>query len=261
MATLLINYLGHLVKLSPVPVTGTDDESVSELDTEYRQNLLKPSTPKENMEVEDDDTQVPANVEADVNSGEEVVLTKTKKSEDVRRNSETKINRLDISEDVEITLGNPDRALETVSSSNSECSSDFSVELKKKPVQVDVDNVEFTISPASKLKITETLIKRLSDDDCAEGSSSQDKVDQVKKSLLQQPSEVTDNESSETVNWTVQDVSPKADSTKIVIKAVRVADKPGEVVQENCEKTTESDKGKSVCLKRHYLPLFIIQNL
>lgn len=222
---------------------------MSELDTEYRQNLLerpiKPSTPKEHMEVDDDDTQVPANVEADVNSGEEIVLTKAKKTENVRRNSEPKINRVDIHEDMEIALGHPD----PVSSSNSECSSDFSVELKKKPVQVDVDNVEFTISPASKLKITEQLIKRLSDDDCA----GHDKVDQVKRSLLDQPSEEKDrevcngNETSETVNWTVKDVSPKADSTKIVIKAVRVADKPGEVVQDNGEKLADIDKGKPLC--------------
>lgn len=198
--------------------------------------------PKDNMEVDDDDTQVPANVEADVNSGEEIVLTKTKKLADNsdRRNSEAKINRLDISEDVEITLGHPER-LETVSSSNSECSSDFSVELKKKPVQVDVDNVEFTISPASKLKITEKLIKRLSDDDCAD----QDKVDQVKRNLVEQPNEETTTEevSSETVNWTVKDVSPKADNTKIVIKAVRVPDK--EVVQEN---GADTEKGKFFCL-------------
>ncbi|XP_076269494.1 zinc finger MYND-type containing 8 isoform X2 [Rhynchophorus ferrugineus] len=184
---------------------GTDDEDMTDLDTELRKNLMKPTDDKH--EADEDDTQVPSNIEPDKCGSYELVLTKgALKSFSERKNSEQsdcnktnkgsshdpnvstpskktnrrdsdaksesnrisdKINRVDISENMEISLGNDDRRgigySENISSSSSECSSDFSMELKRKPIQVDVDNAEFTISPASKFKMADKLIQRLSD--------------------------------------------------------------------------------------------------
>ncbi|XP_066256352.1 uncharacterized protein Zmynd8 isoform X6 [Euwallacea similis] len=208
----------------PMEGYGTDDESVPEIDTEFRKTLLHlPENRNDNLEVDEYDTQVPANVEPDTSGTEEVLLTRPVVNDDsksgsnkslpepssnnssvedpalmsFRRNSDTectrisdKISRLDIAENVEISLGNDEKGtvscIENISSSNSECSSDFSVEFKKKPVQVDVDNVEFTISPARKLKMTDTLIKRLSDGECStstEESSKLDNVERVKRNF------------------------------------------------------------------------------
>lgn len=100
-----------------------------------------------------------------------------------RRNSETKsninrnadkISKVNISDDMEVSLRGKEKGEhfpENISSSNSECSSDVSVDSKKRPVQVDVDNVEFTISPARKLKMVDALIKRFSDGDSGESES------------------------------------------------------------------------------------------
>lgn len=195
---------------------GTDDDEIPEINTELRKKFMKSSEEDEKLEGDDDDdTQVPSNIEPDKNGLNEIVLTKgalksfpaDRKNEDLnsssiltesndtttkpskkvdddaqskkslRRDSDAKsdsarlsdkINHVDISENMEISLGNEKGSVgysENISSNSSECSSDFGVEIKKKPVQVDVDNVEFTISPASKLKMSDKLIGRLSDKD------------------------------------------------------------------------------------------------
>ncbi|KAJ8939928.1 hypothetical protein NQ318_007856 [Aromia moschata] len=105
-------------------------------------------------------------------------------------NISDKINRVDISENMEITLGNDDIACvsisENMSSSSSESSksgSEHSLESKKKPVQVDIENTELTISPSNKLKISDKLMKRLSDTD--ENVESTQKVNDVKRALME----------------------------------------------------------------------------
>lgn len=87
---------------------------------------------------------------------------------------------------MEVTLGTDDVARVSISEdiscdSSSKSGSEHSVEIKRKPVQVDINNAEFTISPSNKRKISETLIKRLSDPSCPEESS---KVEKVKKTLV-----------------------------------------------------------------------------
>ncbi|XP_050306700.1 protein kinase C-binding protein 1 isoform X2 [Anthonomus grandis grandis] len=201
---------------------GTDDESTPQINTELRKHLLEPQESHNDMEAEEDDTQVPASIEPNANDEEEIVLSK-EQSDDLeppnltpesptnrlcpetscslspnRQNSDPKepttklsdkINRVDVLEDLEISLDKGTVCVENISSSNSECSSDFGAEIKKKPVQVDVDNVEFTISPASKLKLADKLIKRLSDVD--------GKVEEVKRDLSE---EVSDSKEEETVS-------------------------------------------------------------
>ncbi|KAL1490328.1 hypothetical protein ABEB36_013042 [Hypothenemus hampei] len=216
---------------------GTDDESIGGIDTEVRKNLLKSSEGDDSLEAEDDDTQVPANIEADTDGSQEVLTKGDFKSNSEppskrssfegfppRRNSESKtdsirINRVNIPENMEISLGNSDNGplncLDNVSSSNSECSSDFSVELRKKPIQVDVDNVEFTISPARKLKMADKLMKRLSDGESSSVDSA--KIESVKR-------DITESEKS-TKTWKVTDVNLKSEVAKLVIKAVRNDDK------------------------------------
>lgn len=102
-------------------------------------------------------------------------------------NVSDKINRIDTFEKMEVTLGNDDVARVSISedvscdSSSKSSTSENSVELKRKPVQVDIDNnAEFTISPSNKLKISDALIKRLSD----ASDDSPPKVDRVKKNLV-----------------------------------------------------------------------------
>ncbi|CAH1183412.1 unnamed protein product [Phaedon cochleariae] len=96
-------------------------------------------------------------------------------------NISDKINRVDISENMEISLGNEDISIsDNVSPPNGETSkssSECSFEHKRKPVQVDIDNAEFTISPSNKLKISDQLMKRLSD--------AKEKAEEVKKSVFE----------------------------------------------------------------------------
>ncbi|KAJ8920734.1 hypothetical protein NQ315_004873 [Exocentrus adspersus] len=103
-----------------------------------------------------------------------------------------KINRVDIPEDMEVTLSNSSRQVclsisENVSPelSDSEISTS-SEQFKKKPVQVDIENTEFTISPTNKLKMSDQLIKRLSDAD--ENVPSDPKVEEVKKNIMEKKS-------------------------------------------------------------------------
>ncbi|KAG5896809.1 hypothetical protein JTB14_032053 [Gonioctena quinquepunctata] len=103
-------------------------------------------------------------------------------------NISDKINRVDISENMEITLGNDDIGCVSISENisppngdSSRSGSDYGVEIKRKPVQVDIDNAEFSISPSSKLKISDQLIKRLSD--------AGDKIEGVKKSIVEKKSQ------------------------------------------------------------------------
>ncbi|XP_057668394.1 uncharacterized protein LOC130901213 isoform X1 [Diorhabda carinulata] len=155
-----------------------------------------------------DDTQVPSNVSADTTvpkgkiktrgnlnnsigklkmlprrpsenhlSEEALPITKTRRNSDQSVKSDSsrisnisdKINRVNISENMEITLGNDDLGcvsiLENMSPPNGESSrseSECGIEIKKKPIQVDINNAEFSISP-NKLKISDQLIKRLTD--------------------------------------------------------------------------------------------------
>lgn len=104
---------------------------------------------------------------------------------------------------MEVTLGKDDVAKVSISediscdSSTKSGSSENSIELKRKPVQVDIDNAEFTISPSNKLKISDTLIKRLSDSSSPEDEPSQ-RVENVKKSLVAAESTCSTNSGSST---------------------------------------------------------------
>ncbi|KAJ8933728.1 hypothetical protein NQ314_013858 [Rhamnusium bicolor] len=103
-------------------------------------------------------------------------------------NISDKINRVDISENMEITLGNDDIGCISISenisnhSESSKSGSDYNLENKRKPVQVEIENAEFTISPANKIKISDKLIKRLSDG--GENTSSSAKVEETKKASV-----------------------------------------------------------------------------
>ncbi|KAJ8980077.1 hypothetical protein NQ317_009433 [Molorchus minor] len=225
---------------------GTDDDTNPEIDLERRKTFIErnDSNVSEKMEAEyeeeDNDTQVPSNIDLDgickANSAkiseDSSKISGTNKT-DLRRTSDTesgqkrqvteeiphspqkmsrrnsdqsvksdsshvsnisdKINRVDISENMEITLGNDDVGCvsisENMSSSSSESSkssSDHSLETKKKPVQVDIENTEYTISPSNKLKISDKLIKRLSDGD--ENTNNSQKVVEVKKTIPEKKS-------------------------------------------------------------------------
>ncbi|CAH1991479.1 unnamed protein product [Acanthoscelides obtectus] len=103
-------------------------------------------------------------------------------------NISDKISRVDITENMEVSLGNDDVGCfsvtgktSPVNSDVSKCGSEHSVEIKKRPVQVDIDNAEFTISPSNKLKIADKLIKRLSDS--SDSNQNSDKVEEAKKNL------------------------------------------------------------------------------
>ncbi|XP_066159159.1 uncharacterized protein Zmynd8 isoform X10 [Euwallacea fornicatus] len=263
----------------PMEGYGTDDESVPEIDTEFRKTLLHlPENRNDNLEVDEYDTQVPANVEPDTSGTEEVLLTRPVVNDDsksgsnksllepssnnspigdpammsFRRNSDTectrisdKISRLDIAENVEISLGNDEKGtvscIENISSSNSECSSDFSVEFKKKPVQVDVDNVEFTISPARKLKMTDTLIKRLSDGECStstEENSKLDNVERVKRNFNALDTDETENCASDEI---FESKSPSDELLDSVLESSKfVATKIGDSLTKSAQKVAES---------------------
>nr|CAI5841507.1 unnamed protein product [Callosobruchus analis] len=104
-------------------------------------------------------------------------------------NISDKISRVDITENMEVSLGNDDISCfsmtgktSPVSSEVSKSGSEQSVEIKKRPVQVDIDNAEFTISPSNKLKIADKLIKRLSDS--SDSNHDSEKVEEVKKNLV-----------------------------------------------------------------------------
>ncbi|XP_018570944.1 protein kinase C-binding protein 1 isoform X2 [Anoplophora glabripennis] len=96
-----------------------------------------------------------------------------------------KINRVDISENMEITLGNDDIGCISISenissnSSDSELSRSEIEQSKRKPVQVDIENAEFTISPTNKLKISDKLIKRLSDSD----KNADSKIEEARRNI------------------------------------------------------------------------------
>ncbi|VEN33561.1 unnamed protein product [Callosobruchus maculatus] len=103
-------------------------------------------------------------------------------------NISDKISRVDITENMEVSLGNEDIGCfsmtgktSPVSSEVSKSGSEQSVEIKKKPVQVDIDNAEFTISPSNKLKIADKLIKRLSDS--SDSNHDSEKIEEAKKNL------------------------------------------------------------------------------
>lgn len=102
-------------------------------------------------------------------------------------NISEKINRVDISEDMEVTLGNDDIGCVSISENISANSSDSEMsklggELsKRKPIQVDIENAELTISPTNKLKISDKLIKRLSDAD--NSATANPKLEEARKSI------------------------------------------------------------------------------
>ncbi|KAL3280862.1 hypothetical protein HHI36_004090 [Cryptolaemus montrouzieri] len=80
-----------------------------------------------------------------------------------------KINRVDMSENVELTLGNSSESYITSSTNDTET--------KKKPVQIDV---ELSISPQNKVKITDRIMKKLSSSDEDISKSSPNKENEVK---------------------------------------------------------------------------------
>lgn len=85
---------------------------------------------------------------------------------------------------MEVTLGNDEVARVNISEdiiddSFSKPEMKHNFEINRKPVQVNVDNLELTISPSNKLKMSETLIKRLSDSNFAGDSN----IDKVKKRI------------------------------------------------------------------------------
>lgn len=138
---------------------------------------------------------------------------------------------------MEVTLGGDDVARVSISEdisydSSSKSGSENSVEIKRKPVQVDIDNAEFTISPSNKLKMSDTLIKRLSD-----SSSSEDclKVEKLKKNLV-----IDSPQSSST--------SPNKSQTDILIEKFkdviehRVVDFNHSVTAESPEMISKSDE-------------------
>lgn len=84
-------------------------------------------------------------------------------------NALDKINRVDISENMEISLGNNDLGNLSITNNISPTRNHSKLEefedlseIKKKPVQVDVENKEFMISPLRKGSVVNKLRKRLS---------------------------------------------------------------------------------------------------
>lgn len=102
-------------------------------------------------------------------------------------NISEKINRVDISENMEVTLGNDDISCVSISENISANSSDSEMsrlggeQSKRKPIQVDIENTELTISPTNKLKISDKLIKRLSDAD--KNVTANPKIEEVRKNI------------------------------------------------------------------------------
>uniref|UniRef100_A0AAR5PEM3 Protein kinase C-binding protein 1 n=1 Tax=Dendroctonus ponderosae TaxID=77166 RepID=A0AAR5PEM3_DENPD len=228
---------------------GTDDESVTAIDTEMRKTLLKMAQNPDEHQIDQDDTQVAdtGGIEQDDFDKEAFknislhmrVLLKKSDSEPCskrpsvderrpcRRNSESKsninrsadkISKVNISDDMEVRLGKEkaERVSENISSSNSECSSDVSVDSKKRPVQVDVDNVEFTISPARKLKMVDALMKRFSDGDSgAETASSNTKL--IPRNLKKAKRSLVPHEESATEGNSVSSIVMNEDEEKTEI--------------------------------------------
>lgn len=123
-----------------------------------------------------------------------------------------KINRVDIKENMEISLG---IISESLSIPNSDASKDneLGMELKRKPVQVNIDNAEFSISPTNKLKITEQLMKRLSE----ESNNTNSRIEEAKRkipnseSILQSNNEniANDDKSSDKDSSNISDTSSR----------------------------------------------------
>lgn len=83
-------------------------------------------------------------------------------------NISDKINKVDISENMEISVGNDDTGNISISENVSDMSDssksellEWIAEMKRKPVQVNIENKEFTISPQNKSKISDKLMKKL----------------------------------------------------------------------------------------------------
>ncbi|KAF2900980.1 hypothetical protein ILUMI_05198 [Ignelater luminosus] len=108
-------------------------------------------------------------------------------------NISDKINKVDISENMEISLGNDAGGSLTISENISPLSEfgkldlpEISIESKRKPVvQVNIganENAEFTISPQSKSKIADKLMKKLAEP--LEDDIDNFKLESVKKQII-----------------------------------------------------------------------------
>lgn len=97
----------------------------------------------------------------------------TKNDTSRQPNISDKINKVNIDENMEITLGNTSSS--TISSDSSNDTVNCVVKTKN-VVQVDVENKELTISPQNKTKISDKIIKILNNsDEGASSSADQDK--------------------------------------------------------------------------------------
>lgn len=97
-------------------------------------------------------------------------------------NISDRISKVDISENMEISVNNDDTGNISISENVSDMSESsrsdvWLSEMKRKPiVQVNVENTEFSISPQNKSKIADQLIRKLGDTD-------ENKVDGAKKNI------------------------------------------------------------------------------
>ncbi|CAH1142800.1 unnamed protein product [Phyllotreta striolata] len=116
-------------------------------------------------------------------------------------NYSDKISRINIVENVEITLGNEDVGClisETLNGDNPKSEGD----IKIKPVQVEVENAEFSISP-NRVKIADQLIKKLRDEN----------AEKVTKSLMD-----VDNEEVSQINGKTDDDDEPKENFKQKLK-------------------------------------------
>ncbi|XP_044751048.1 protein kinase C-binding protein 1-like isoform X2 [Coccinella septempunctata] len=151
-----------------------------------------------------------------------------------------KINRVDISENVELTLGNTADSYIT--------SSTVELETRKRPVQVEVDNSELSISPQSKTKIADRLMQKLSPSDedisqCSEDNKgSEDKLET--DVILEKYRNLVKKKSMEFSNV---EASTSFGITSVVSKGVEVCVSSNDLNErtEEIMDVVESDQGKS----------------
>lgn len=105
----------------------------------------------------------------------------TKNDTSRQPNISDKINKVNIDENMEITLGNTSSS--TISSDSSNDTVNCVVKTKN-AVQVDVENKELTISPQNKTKISDKIIRILNNSDDAASSSTDQNKEMTQTDML-----------------------------------------------------------------------------
>lgn len=147
-------------------------------------------------------------------------------------NISEKINKVDISENMEISVGNDDTGNISISENVSDMSDssksellEWIVDMKRKPVQVNVENKEFHISPQNKAKISDKLIKKFAETGESSANETNAAVEVAKKQII--------NESSSGICKTQTDLL--LEKYRVVVAVSDGSENSGQIQMDNIE--------------------------